>query len=507
MSIPQRFSTVWLVVLILLAKLAIHLPFIDQYGFHRDEYLYIAAGNHPAWGYWSNPPLIGWISWLGQHTIGDSIVAIRLLPLLASMALITLIIYTCRELGGGLWGQAIAGVAALATMPHLRAGGMFQPVIFDILIWTALTYFIVRYLKRRNGKDLLWFGVLLGIGLLNKLSILFFLFALLPVLAFSKERDVFRRPEFWQGAGITVVLALPYLIWQIANDFPVINHMLELRDNQLVNVNLKDFLLDQLLFHAPALFIWLAGLYFLLRSSQFRILAWFYLAILAVFILFSGKSYYTLGAYPVLMAAGGVFWEQKARAWLRIVVVVLAVFTGWVFLPFSLPVLSVERMIEFCAERVEEGLDGPMRWEDGEIHSLPQDYADMLGWPELAPLVAQAVEKLPEGEPYFLYADSYGHAGSIDYYGQAYGLAPCISFSDSYRLWAPPTTEAQVLIYVNDELGEDVEALFQSIELIGTMEHPHARASGTGVYLMRNPSKPFGPFWESRYQMVLGNQD
>ncbi len=502
-----RLSTRWLVVIILLIKLAIHLPFIDQYGFQRDELLYIALGNHPAWGYWSNPPLIGWISWLAQQTIGDSIIAIRFLPLLASMGLLALIIYTCRELGGGLWAQAISGLAALVTLPHLRAGALFQPVIFDILTWTALTYLIVRYLKRKEAKGLLWFGIILGIGLLNKLSILFFLFALLPVLAISKERYLFRQREFWLGAAATTFIALPYLIWQIAHDFPVINHMAALRANQLVNVNLSDFLLDQLLFHAPALFVWAVGLYFLLRSNTFRLLAWFYFAMLLVFILFSGKSYYTLGAYPVLIAAGGVFWEQTVKAWARILVMAISVFIGWVFLPFGLPVLSVPNMVEFCADRVAEGLDGPMRWEDGEIHDLPQDYADMLGWPEFAPLVQLAVEKLSPGEPYFIYAENYGQAAAIDYYGKSLGLPACVSFSDSYRLWAPSTTDAKALIYVNDELGEDVQQLFESAELIGSIQDEQARELGTMVYLMRQPRESFGLFWESRYLMVIGESD
>ena len=127
----------------------------------------------------------------------------------------------------------------------------------------------------------------------------------------------------------------------------------------------------------------------------------------------------------------------------------------------------------------------------------------MLGWEEFAALVAKAVEELPEDTPYFLYASNYGQAGSIDYYGQAYNLRPCISFADSYRLWASPETEADVLIYVNDELGADVAALFADIELIGSIENPEARELGAQVYLCRSPQGSFPDFWRSRYEMVL----
>lgn len=497
------FRTVHLIFLLILAKLAIHLPFMAEYGFHRDEFLYIALGDHPGWGYWSNPPLIGWLSWLVQHTIGDSIWAIRTLPLLAGCLLIALIVYTCKALGGRMGAQVLAGVAASCTLPMLRAAHMFQPVIFDIFFWALLTYLIVRYLNEQHQRYLLWFGVVLGVGLLNKLSMLFFLFAFIPVLVISSQRKILRLRATWLAAGITAVLALPYLLWQISHDFPVISHMQELRSNQLVNVELGNFLIDQILFNLPALLIWMMGLVYLLRSSSYRILGHFFLAVLLVFILFSGKSYYTLGAYPVLIAAGGVGWENLGKKWISPILILISIGLGYVFLPFSLPVLSVPKMVAFCQDRVDEGIDGPMRWEDGEIHPLPQDYADMLGWEEFAPLVAKAVEQLPENTPYFLYASNYGQAGSIDYYGQAYHLRPCTSFADSYRLWASPETDAEVLIYINDTLGEDVAALFADIELIGTIGNQEAREFGTHVYLCRSPKSSFPDFWRSRYEMVL----
>lgn len=499
----SSIHTSHLVLLLILAKLAIHLPFIADYGFHRDEFLYIALGDHPAWGYWSNPPLIGWLSWLIQHTIGDSIWAMRSLPLVAGCLLVATVVYTCKALGGRIWAQALAGVAVSCTMPLLRAAHMFQPVIFDILFWTLLTYLIVQYLNEQHQRYLLWFGVVFGLGLLNKLSMLFFLFAFIPVLFISSQRKILRQQATWLAAGIAIVLALPYLLWQIVHDFPVISHMQELRANQLVNVELGNFLIDQILFNLPALLIWVMGLAYLLRSSTYRLLGHFFLAVILVFILFSGKSYYTLGAYPILVAAGGVAWEKLGKKWVYPILLLISLGLGYVLLPFSLPVLSVPKMVEYCQDRVDEGVDGPMRWEDGEIHSLPQDYSDMLGWEEFAPLVAKAVEQLPEGAPYFLYASNYGQAGAIDYYGQAYHLLPCTSFADSYRLWASPETTAEVLIYVNDELGDDVAALFADVDLIGTIENPEAREFGTQVYLCRSPQSSFPDFWRSRYEMVL----
>ncbi len=61
-------------------KLLLHLFTNTRYGFHRDEFLYLALGKHPGWGYWSNPPFIGWVSFANQHLFGDSLFAMRLVP-------------------------------------------------------------------------------------------------------------------------------------------------------------------------------------------------------------------------------------------------------------------------------------------------------------------------------------------------------------------------------------------------------------------------------------------
>ncbi|MCB0637546.1 MAG: glycosyltransferase family 39 protein, partial [Lewinella sp.] len=160
----------WIIVLVLVvAKLALQLPLLARYGFHRDEFLYLSLGDHLAWGYWSNPPLIGWISALVQATLGDSIFAMRLVPILLSAGLIALVVLMARQMGGSWVAQLVAGTAALVVPPHLRAGAMFQPVIFDVFAWTLLTYLLVRWCHYEDKRWILWFGLVFGLGLLNKL--------------------------------------------------------------------------------------------------------------------------------------------------------------------------------------------------------------------------------------------------------------------------------------------------------------------------------------------------
>lgn len=494
----------WTPLLVLaLAKLLFHSFFIGRYGFHRDEFLYLALGDHPALGYWSNPPLIGWISWLTQHTLGDALWAIRLPAVLAGSVLLILTGWTVRELGGGKYAQALGGLGVFFSPVYLRTSHMFMPVIFDVLFWTGMTYFLVRYLRRRKNVDILWFGILFGLGFLNKYNVVFLLLALAPVLLISPLRRLLWSAAAGKAALVAVVIILPNLIWQYLHHFPAVTHLSELARHQLGNVTPFNFLAEQLLFTLPVAVLWLPGLGWLLfsgRAASFRPVGWLYLAVLAIFLFFSGKSYYTMGIYPVLLAAGAVGWEQWTAAPVARSAIPLFMITLLLpFLPLGVPVLKTDKMLAYCRWLAEDiGLEAPLRWEDGRVYALPQDYADMFGWQELAKAAGSAVRALPAGEYALLYAENYGQAGALNYYGPEMGLPTAVSFADSYRLWAPLHTPATVLIYVNNELGADIEALFRDIRLIGRIEHPLARERGTGVYLCRAPNGEFDAMWNRR---------
>jgi len=488
-------------------KLLSQLPFIGRYGFHRDEFLYMALGEHPAFGYWSNPPLIGWISWLTQHTLGDALWATRLPALLGGSALVILAGLTARELGGGKYAQALAGLGICWCPAYLRSSHMFQPVIFDVLFWAGMSYFLVRYLGRRKASDILWFGALFGLGFLNKYNVVFLLLALAPVLLASPLRRVLWSAAAGKAALIAAAIILPNMIWQWLHDFPVVNHLSELAQSQLGNVRPSDFLFEQVLFNMPVSILWLSGLGWLLFSRQaasFRVVGYLYLAVIAIFLLLSGKSYYSMGIYPVLIAAGAVAWESWVRSTLvRVLLPVQIALTILPFFPLGVPVLRTDSLLAYCRWMAEDvGLDAPLRWEDGRVYSLPQDYADMLGWPELAATAARAMREVRPDERVLLYAENYGQAGAIDYYGRELGLPPAVSFADSYRLWAPPHTDATVLIYINDELGEDIGRLFEEVRLIGQVEDPLAREQGTGVYLCRQPREDLDRLWSAQVKEV-----
>ena len=489
------------------AKVLLHLMTADTLGFHRDEFLYLALGRHLDWGYWSNPPFIGAVSWFSQTFLGDSVPATRALSALAGGALVLLTGLMVRDLGGRRYAQVVCGTAMLLSIAWLRAFSMLQPVPFDILCWAFLSFATIRWIKTGQPRWYLLLGAGVGLGFLIKYTMVFWLAAFLPALLLTPRRRIIRTKTQVQAGLLAFAILLPNLLWQWYYQFPVVTHMKELAQSQLENVKPVSFLVDQLLMQGPGgVLVWLAGLLFLLLAAPmrpYRLLGIFYLMVLLIFLALNGKSYYTLGAYPVLMAAGAVFWERFLRNfWLRSVFIAVIALPNALLFPIGVPIWPAEKLAHYSQKLNAAGTE-VTRWEDGKLHALPQDYADMLGWPELAALVQTAIDTA-EDDHYVIFGENYGQAGAVSHLCKTDIRQRTYSFSDSYRLWAPehmpPGTNT--LIYINDELGEDVQALFSNIQQIGAITNPLAREHGTGVWLCRQPRTDLDAFWAEQVRQV-----
>ena len=501
---------IWIGILMVVAFL-LRMLSNQKYGFHRDEFLYISQGQHLDWGFWSNPPGPAFFSWLTQATLGDSLWAIRFFPALLGVLTIGLVCLMARDMGGKRYAQLLAGICVIISSSMPRAFLMYNPVPFDIFYWTLLAFLLLRYIKRGQNQYLWYLGLTAGLGFINKYSILFFALPAIIALLTTKHRKVFQRRDFWIGVSLGMVIILPNIGWQWNNGFPVIGHMEELQQNQLTNVRPLDFIKDQLLFNASVLLVWLPGLWYLFASKKgtpYRLIGIIFIGIIALLLFLQGKSYYTLGAYPMMFAAGACMWEHwtTRRIWLRIVPLVVCPLIFFRLMPFSVPYLKLDKMIAFGQEAVEMGLDGVVRWEDGEIHPLPQDYADMLGWEELGDLVKEALSQLNESESYLIYCENFGQVGAVNYYGKNEGIK-AVSFADAFAYWVPEelTPDVQTFIYVNDELGDDVANLFENINEVGRVNNPYARERGTRVYLCQHPRSSFPEFWALRVRQVRTN--
>ena len=349
------------------------------------------------------------------------------------------------------------------------------------------------------------FGVFAGIALMNKylIGLLFFLF--LVVIPFTQLKTIFRNRRFWTGIIIGALIFLPNIIWQIIHGLPVTGHLSELERTQLVNVDRIEFLLAQLYSPGIASILTIAGLLYLFLSKnavKFRFLGIIAVLVIITLMLLRGKSYYTQGLFPFLIAAGAVSAEKILRkTWSRITLIDLIVILALPAIPFGIPVFKSEGMISYF-KRLETkyNINIGRQWEDRSIHSLPQDYADMLGWEELTAIANKAYQMVSDKKACFIYCENYGQAGAITVIGKKFGLPEAICFSESFRYWITmkfdpdPTT----VIYINDKPGKDVDKLFSKIIKVGSISNPDAREFGTAVYLVQDPVISFNKFWIER---------
>jgi hypothetical protein len=486
-------------------KLLIHFFTNTNYELHRDEMLYLAFGIHPAFGYASNPPLLGFFSWLIVHLHGYSEFWVRFIPALTGGIVVVLIAQLVKELRGGKMALVISCLAYLVSPVFLRVHSLYQPVCFDELFWVLITWLFMRMINTRDPRYWLWIGLASGVAFLNKYSVVFLLAGLVVSMILTPHRIMFRSRYFIHGLILGLMFILPNIIWQYLNNWPVVGHMKELYDTQLVHVTLISFLTGQILMLFSALPVWITGLLvFLVANSvkTYRFLAYTYIIVIILLILGKGKMYYSLGLYPFLLAGGGIALEKYLRGkWVIVnyLVMAFAVIFGFLILPYSLPVLPAESLARYCKESVKYMGSGAITWEDGKVHEIPQDYADMMCWKELAGLVVKAYNQLDaaEKEKCMIYAGNYGQAGAIQFYGRNNGLPVPICLSDSYLFWAPDTIGTGPLIDINDEAG-DLDKLYENFTEVGRINNPFFRENGLRVYLCTGMKDYFKTFYSER---------
>ena len=493
------------IIILALLNVFVHLLVVNNLEYHRDELLYFSLGLHPAAGYATVPPLIGWVAWLMQNIFGYSVFAVRLFPALLSGAMIFLASIMARELGGSKYASFLAALGLSISIFFMRSFSLFQPVHIEIFLWTLCLFIIIKYIKTLKNKYLILFGIVAGFALLNKyLSSLLFT-GILIILPFTEHRALFRKKMFWTGIAAGFLIFLPNLVWQAVNGFPVFNHISELYDKHLVHMDTPLFLTEQLIMPFAGTVFTIAGLIFLFTNKKmhnFRFLGFLSLFVIIGLMFLKGKSYYTLGVFPLLIISGAVAYDNwLRRVWIKVLFPVLLVLITIPVIPIGIPVMEKNGLIDYFKGLEEKyRIELGRRFEDGSIHSLPQDYADMLGWEELTSLAYKAYQMIEDKNKGFIYCENYGQAGAITIIGKKYGLPEAVSFHESFRYWYPKEFDPDItsFIYINNELGEDVNNLFNKITEIGKISDPDAREFGTTVYLCEDPIMSFNKFWRER---------
>jgi hypothetical protein len=494
-----------IILLFALAKLLIHLLTATNYGFQRDAYLYLAQSDHLAWGFFSTPPLVAFVTRIHTMIWGNSLLAVRLLPALIGTSILFLSGWLIKQLRGGAMAQVIGLSAILLSPACLRPAVLLQPVVFNHLFWLLTAVVMFRLIRKQEPRQLLWFIPVLGLGWLAKYSIVFYASAVLTAMLIGPNRKLlWSKYLVWTLAG-GFLLILPNLVWQFNHNWPVFSHMHELQETQFGNVLLKDFLTAQLAMHFPALPVWLAGLIWLIfnrEHRQFRLFAWAFVLTLLLIILLRGKFYYTIAAYTVLMAFGGIAWEHWAarpRRWIAWVVLALMVANGIYALPLSLPIYKPRHMVEWGEAQKERGLEVMFKWEDGEVHELPQDYADMVGWDELGRKVWDFYEGLRDSvqAATLVYGEFYGAAGAMEYYRPGNVLNEVYSFNDAFMEWVPRTPELEYMIYVG--YSNRIPLYFKEVTLVGRVDNPYFRERGLPIWFGSHPTPKLYEDWEETW--------
>ena len=260
-------------ILICLAATALLLHFLGsgRYGFFRDELYYIACGNHLAWGYVDQPPLIALIARVSGSLFADSLSGFRFFPALANASLVLLVGRITRELGGRLFAQVLAGITVLLSPVYLAFGSFLSMNAFEPLFWMGCAYILIRIL--RGGDERLWvaLGALAGAGVLNKHTMLLFGFALVIGLLLTRERERLRNKWVLVGALVGFAIFLPNLIWEARHDWPQIEVVRNAQNLKNTPVSSLRFFGEQILFLNPLAFpLVVSGLAWFFLSKQGR---------------------------------------------------------------------------------------------------------------------------------------------------------------------------------------------------------------------------------------------
>lgn len=492
--------------------LLLHLLTANRYGYFGDEMYHMACGEHLAWGYVDQPPLIALFAWLIRHLFGTSVFAVRLFPAVAGFVLVWLTGLIACELGGGRFAQGLAALCTACAGVYLILHHLFTMNAFEPLLWMGCAYVVIRIVKTGNQKLWLWFGLLAGVGLENKYSMGVFGFAIVMGLVLTKERKAFASKWIWIAGLIAFLIFLPNLIWNIQHHWPFLELMRNIRANgRDIPFTPLGYIRAQIFLMTPITFpVWLLGtLYFFFwqEGKPFRVLGWAFVSVLAVFIVLHGKDYYAAPVYPMLFASGAMAIEQfstgKPWGWIKPVTVAVMLPATLALLPLVAPVLSPENFLRYQAKL-------PFKIQPDEKSMLqepmPHYYSGCFGWGELVRAVAKAYDRVPAQDraDTAIYADNFAAAGAIDLLGPEYGLPKAISGHQNYWFWGPRNYTGQMMIVVEGnsrgrgDPAEDARHWFNEVAVLAEIRNPYAAPWANKVVLLCRRPKRFrslGEVW------------
>ncbi len=470
----------------------VHLLTNGRYGFHRDELQVLSDARHLDWGFVPYPPLTPVVERISMAVFGLSLVGLRLASVIAQAILVVVAGLMARELGGGRLAQVTAALAVALTPLVLFEGTEFQYTTFDNLWWVLIAYFVIRLLKTEDPRWWMAIGATIGIGFQTKYTMGFFLCGVMGGVLLTRARRYLASGWFWGGMALGFAICAPNLIWQARHGFISLHFLQHIHARDVRQGRADGFWGDQfkICTNRVAVPLWIAGLIGYLRERRYRMLAWMYLIPLALFAVGKGRGYYLGGAYPMLMAMGGVMGERWVTSLSKIPrraveAVFFAGLVGWGLLASAIiiPWASSGGLKKFALEN-----NGDLREE--------------IGWDELVKTVAGIRDSLPEDQRQNvgIMVRNYGEQGAIEILGPAYDLPAPISGTNSAWLRGYPVPPPATLIVIGTG-REDVDRIYTSCRLAGhngnslgvkneeSEDHPD-------IFVCGPPRVPWAEFWE-----------
>lgn len=467
-------------------------------GYFRDELYFMAMSQHPAFGYTDVPPLVPWITQVPRFLTGNALWAIHVISALVCAGTIILTGLMARLLGGTKWVQGLAALGSATALILMAIGSIYTYDVFDEFWWTLAATVLILLLRDERPRLWLAFGLVAGLGLLTKETILFWGFALVVGLGLSSQRRLLFTRWTLFGGLVAFALFLPFLLWNAVNGWPSFQYWAGYSHSQLGSGTPLDFIGSQINGMNPiSVLLWAAGLwyFFSARGARYRVFGWAFLLLFVLFAAIQGKSYFLAPAYPPLYAGGAMVvgaWRVRWRRWVAVYPVLL-VLSAVLLAPAVMPILPPSVYLQIYGKSGSAGSQ-----PEGASNGLPQFLADRVGWEQQVALIAQVYHGLPPDEQQVacIFTENYGEASALVEFGGRYHLPSPISGHNAFYLWGPQGCTGQILITINID-PQDAARGFNSVTLAArtSCENCVAFENNAPILILRQPKEPFAVLW------------
>ncbi|OAB29200.1 hypothetical protein FBFR_07110 [Flavobacterium fryxellicola] len=477
-------------------KLTLHLIADSHSGFQGDELLHIETGKHLAFGYMEFPPLIALFAFI-QNLFGSNSVYIHhLFPHIASIIIIIYVAKTIIELGGKNKAIFLALFCIIIAPSFGRSQQLFQPVVFSQLFWVLSFYQLTKFVKYLDKRSLWYLTAFVVLGCTAKYDALFFISGLFALLLYKRTRQALLQQQFWKNIIVVILLLLPNLIWQYANNFPVLQMFNRLYETQLDKISRIESLGQLLMGINPlvSLLIILPAFIYLLKNNKSinRPLAVSILLSVLFLSFKNGKSYYFYPIVLTIIPFGALFWEQivlEKKKWVIYPITTLLLL-GAVLIPFGMPVYSFNRYLTKIYPFEKKEIEG------GKYAIKYDEYYTKQKWQTTMQELKLVYDSLPleERNICMIWGKHYGQAGAVNLLGVKYNLPKAFSYHGSFYSWTPKGQMPNTIIALSYRVGDFFSAYFDEVKLVRIIYNPYANNEEElyqRIYICKKPKQDF----------------